>query len=396
MPREKNWNLKVVSKINAVKPEQWDACANPMIKDSDCGIPYDPFVSFSFLDALESSESVTDQTGWAPYHLIIEDNDGAMLGAVPMYLKTHSRGEYVFDWSWADAFERAGGKYYPKLQISVPFTPVTGRRILTRPGHNELNIEKHLLKGCMQLAEQLNLSSLHITFALRQQWERMGRLGFLQRTDQQFHWHNNAYGHFDDFLLSLSSKKRRNIRRERRLSVENKIEIEQLTGADIKEKHWDSFFSFYMNTGGRKWGTPYLTRKFFSIISETMADKILLIMCKRNKRYMAGAINFIGSDCLFGRNWGCIEDHSFLHFEVCYYQAIEFAIKHGLSRVEAGAQGEHKLARGYLPCHTYSAHWIANDNFRDAVDNYLASERQHVDQEIDYLTAHSPFRMDNY
>lgn len=309
-----------------------------------------------------------------------------------MYLKSHSQGEYVFDYSWADAFERAGGRYYPKLQVSVPFTPATGRRLLVKTDTGDPDLEKYLLSGMMQVSEQMEVSSVHITFATKQQWQLMGELGFLQRTHNQFHWQNDGYGSFDDFLGALSSKKRKNIRRERRGAVENDIQIERLTGDAIEERHWDDFYRFYMDTGSRKWGTPYLTRQFFSIIGETMAEDILLVMCKRDGRYVAGAINFIGGECLFGRNWGCIEDHPFLHFEVCYYQAIEFAIERGLARVEAGAQGEHKLARGYMPTHTYSAHWIANQSFRDAVDNYLKNERRYVSEEIDYIAEHGPFR----
>ena len=277
-----------------------------------------------------------------------------------MYLKSHSQGEYVFDYSWADAFERAGGRYYPKLQACVPFTPATGRRLLTRPDTNDPELEKYLLSGMMQVAEKMEVSSVHITFSDKRQWDQMGELGFLQRTHNQFHWQNDNYSSFDEFLEALSSKKRKNIKRERRGAIETGVEIERITGSDLSEEHWDAFYQFYVDTGARKWGTPYLTRQFFSMIGATMSDDLLLIMCKRDGRYVAGAINFIGGNCLFGRNWGCIEHHPYLHFEVCYYQAIEFAIERGLTRVEAGAQGQHKLARGYLPSHTYSAHWIAN------------------------------------
>ncbi len=313
-----------------------------------------------------------------------------------MYLKSHSQGEYVFDYAWADAFERAGGRYYPKLQVSVPFTPVTGRRLLVKTNTGHPDLEKHLLSGAMQVSERMQASSVHITFADRLQWEMMGEVGFLQRTHNQFHWQNRGYDDFDGFLADLSSKKRKNIRRERRDAVAQGMEIERITGGDLTEEHWDAFFRFYIDTGNRKWGAPYLTRQYFSLIGESMPDDTLLIMCKRNGRYVAGAINFIGGDCLYGRNWGCIEHHPFLHFEVCYYQAIDFAIKHGLKRVEAGAQGQHKLPRGYMPTHTYSAHWIANASFRDAVGHYLESERQHVDEEIDYIAEHGPFkRTDN-
>ena len=322
----------------------------------------------------------------------MEHETKGIVAVVPMYLKSHSQGEYVFDYSWADAFERAGGRYYPKLQGCVPFTPATGRRLLTRPDTNDPELEKYLLSGMMQVAEKMEVSSVHITFSDKRQWDQMGELGFLQRTHNQFHWQNDNYSSFDEFLEALSSKKRKNIKRERRGAIETGIEIERITGSDLSEEHWDAFYQFYVDTGARKWGTPYLTRQFFSMIGETMPDDLLLIMCKRDGRYVAGAINFIGGDCLFGRNWGCIEHHPYLHFEVCYYQAIEFAIERGLTRVEAGAQGQHKLARGYLPSHTYSAHWIANESLRDAIGNFLEDERRYVDEEIDYITEQGPFK----
>jgi hypothetical protein len=384
-----SYTIKAVDSIGEVGAAAWNACANP----ANAGLAYDPFLSFAFLDALETSESAVAGTGWAPYHLVLENEDQAgVLGVVPMYLKNHSSGEYVFDHGWAEAFERAGGRYYPKLQISVPFTPATGRRLLISASDHQQQLESHLLGGVMQLAEKMAVSSVHITFAEKTQWDHMGELGFLQRTHNQFHWQNDGYQTFDDFLSALSSKKRKNIRRERRDALANAITIEMLTGADIQEQHWDAFYRFYTDTGQRKWGTPYLTRQFFSAIGESMPDDILLVMCKREDEYVAGAINFIGSECLFGRNWGCIEDHPFLHFEVCYYRAIEFAIERGLRRVEAGAQGSHKLARGYMPSHTYSAHWIVNTSFRDAVDDYLKDERRYVQEEIDHIEAHSPFR----
>lgn len=389
------YSLKACASIKEIGKTDWDACANPLLAEADCGIPFDPFLSYDFLHALEESESAVPQTGWAPYHVVLTDDQQGVQGVMPMYLKSHSRGEYVFDYAWADAFERAGGRYYPKLQVAVPFTPATGRRLLTRPSARVAELEKYLLSGAMQIAEQVEVSSVHITFVNKEQWDRMGELGFLQRTEKQFHWFNNGYETFEDFLGALSSKKRKNIRRERRDARANDIEIELLQGDDIQEEHWDAFYHFYMDTGSRKWGVPYLTREFFSMIGESMADKVLLILCKRQGRYIAGAINFIGSECLFGRNWGCIEDHPFLHFEVCYYQAIEYAIANGLKRVEAGAQGPHKLARGYLPVHTYSAHWIVNEGFRDAVNRFVDEERQYVDEEIEVIESeHSPFRHD--
>lgn len=385
------YTIKAYSNIKEIGSSTWDQCANPVITDPSCPIPFDPFVSFDFLNALEASGSVSARTGWAPYHLVLEQS-GEIVGAMPMYLKNHSQGEYVFDYGWADAFERAGGKYYPKLQVSIPFTPATGRRLLIASEDSSNELENCLLSGAMQVAEQMEISSIHLTFAPEDQWKRMGELGFLQRTHQQFHWYNNNYACFDDFLLALSSKKRKNIRRERKEAAASGVAIECLTGADIKPEHWNAFYHFYIDTGSRKWGSPYLTEEFFQMVGESMPENILLVMCKKEGRYVAGAINFIGGDCLFGRNWGCVEDIPFLHFEVCYYQAIEFAISRGLQRVEAGAQGPHKLARGYLPSHTYSAHWIVNESFRDAVGHFLTEERQHIDQEISYMTERSPFK----
>jgi len=388
-----SYTLTACNDIAEIGQEAWDACANPA---SSLYLPeqvqFDPFISYSFLHAIEKSGSAVAETGWAPYHLLLEDDVGKAAGVVPMYLKSHSQGEYVFDYSWADAFERAGGKYYPKLQIAVPFTPATGRRLLVSDSVDAESIQEYLLGGVTQVAEKVGVSSVHITYAEKAQWEKMGSLGFLQRTHQQFHWQNQQFSSFDDFLAALSSKKRKNIKRERKAALAGGVEIERLTGSNIKEHHWDAFYRFYVDTGGRKWGTPYLTREFFSLIGETMADNILLIMCHREGRYVAGAINFIGGECLFGRNWGCIEDHPFLHFEVCYYQAIEFAIEKGLNRVEAGAQGQHKLARGYLPTHTYSAHWIVNASFREAISHFLDQENRYIDEEIEYLDEHSPFR----
>jgi predicted N-acyltransferase len=352
------------------------------------GCPADPFLSYAFLDALETSGSVGANTGWVPYHLQVKNEADALCGVMPLYLKGHSQGEYIFDYSWADAFERAGGRYYPKLLSAVPFTPATGRRLLT----TDVAAETALARGAQQLADHHDISSVHINFLDQAAWRRRGEEGWLQRTHKQYHWQNQGYDSFDAFLSDLSSKKRKNIRRERRDALQGDLVIERLTGDMITETHWDHFFRFYMDTGNRKWGSPYLTRSFFSRVGETMADRILLVMCRSGDRYIAGAINFIGSECLFGRNWGCIEHRPFLHFEVCYYQAIEFAIERGLDRVEAGAQGEHKLARGYLPSETYSAHYIAHSGFKAAVDRFLSEERRYVSEEIDYLEQFSPFK----
>ncbi|HEY4343706.1 MAG TPA: GNAT family N-acetyltransferase [Parvibaculum sp.] len=380
--------IKVAQGLGAVDPVQWDACANP------AGEPANPFLSHAFLHALEESGSATRRTGWMPYHLLFEDAAGCLAGCMPMYLKSHSRGEYVFDHGWADAFERAGGSYYPKLQVSVPFTPATGPRLLTKPGPGREAAEDQLLAGALEVARRTGVSSLHFTFLPERQWERLGAHGLLQRTDQQFHWENRGYKTFDDFLADLSSRKRKMIRKERERALANEISVEWVTGPALTEEHWDAFYRFYMDTGDRKWGSPYLTREFFSLIGERMPDETLLIMAKRGGRYIAGALNFIGGEVLFGRNWGAIEHHPFLHFECCYYQAIDFAIAHGLKRVEAGAQGEHKLARGYLPARTYSAHWVANESFSQAVAEYLTRERAHVDHDIEVLGEYSPFRHD--
>ncbi len=372
--------------INDIDAATWNACANPS------GRPYNPFIDHRFLAALEDSGCVSNETGWQPFHIQLQ-SENRTLGVVPMYLKSHSRGEFVFDGIFANAWYRAGGEYYPKLQVSIPFTPATGPRLLTSVPKGGL-IEDQLLGVIAQVSRKLNLSSAHITFMSQEQWERAARMGFLQRVDTQFHWYNADYESFDQFLADLSSKKRKNIRRERREALQNGISIEWICGSDLQEHHWDAFYEFYVNTGYRKWGQPYLNREFFSLVSESMPDQTLLILCKRDGRYIAGAINFIGEETLFGRNWGCVEDHRFLHFEACYYQAIDFAIDRKLKTVEAGAQGGHKIARGYLPQPTYSAHYIVNDSFRDAVSQYLDEEKGFVQHDIEYIESRSPFRSD--
>ncbi len=356
------------------------------------GYRYNPFISHDFLYALEASQSVSARTGWQPQHLAVEGQDGGPLGVCACYLKSHSRGEYVFDAGWADAYERAGGAYYPKLQVSVPFTPATGPRLLVPPGPAADSTREALAAGLVALTEKRDASSAHVTFLPEDECEFLASRGFLVRTDQQFHWTNEAYSSFDDFLAALAARKRKIVRRERRDALANGITVHWLTGADLTEDVWDAFFTFYMDTGSRKWGRPYLTRPFFSIIGETMRDRVVLVMAKRAGRWIAGAINFIGSDTLYGRHWGAIEEHPFLHFEICYYQAIEFAIALRLQRVEAGAQGEHKLARGYLPVTTYSAHYIADPAFRRAVADYLKRERSHVAAAGAELAAFAPFR----
>jgi predicted N-acyltransferase len=353
-----------------------------------------PFISHDFLSSLEASFSVGPRTGWQPRHLLAESANGTLLGAAPCYVKSHSHGEYVFDQGWAEAFERAGGDYYPKLQAAVPFTPVTGPRLLARPGPLAQAVRGALADALVEITSASELSSAHVTFLTEPEWRALGERGFLQRTDQQFHWENAGYASFDDFLGHLASRKRKTIRRERKQALEPGIEVAWLTGSDLTEAVWDAFFAFYMDTGSRKWGRPYLTREFFSIVGEKMRDRILLVMAKRAGRWIAGAINFLGVDTVYGRNWGAIEHHPFLHFELCYYQAIEYAITHRLARVEAGAQGEHKLARGYMPMTTYSAHFIANPALRRAVAEYLARERAYVRAAGEELAAAAPFRKD--
>ena len=389
--------LEAVPGIGDIPAADWNACANPLAPESLAGScsalnqAYNPFVSHAFLSAAEASGCATIRTGWAPRHLVAKV-DERIVGVVPCYLKSHSQGEYVFDRGWADAYERAGGRYYPKLQVSVPFTPATGPRLLIRAGEDRTQIGHALAQGLIALCGISEASSVHVTFAREHEWELLAGQGFLKRTDQQFHWHNQGFSNFDDFLATLNSRHRKAIKRERRDALANGITIHWLTGKDLTEEAWDAFFDFYMDTGSRKWGRPYLNRKFFSLIGQSMADDVLLVMAKRAGRWIAGAINFIGSDTLFGRNWGAIEHHPFLHFEVCYYQAIDFAIQRRLRIVEAGAQGEHKIARGYLPQTTYSAHFIADRGLRRAIDDYLKRERAYVDEVGRELAETGPFR----
>ncbi len=393
--------VRIVKSLAEVPAVAWNACAagDPAsaelsTEQSTRGYPSNPFISHEFLSSLERSNSVGLRTGWQPRHLLGEDGQGNLIGAAPCYVKSHSRGEYVFDHGWADAFERAGGDYYPKLQVAVPFTPVTGPRLLAQPSELADAVRGGLAQALTEITQTSELSSAHVTFPTEAEWRALGTRGFLQRTDQQFHWENPGYACFDDFLARLASRKRKAIRRERKEALENGITTHWLTGADLTEEVWDAFFEFYMDTGSRKWGRPYLTREFFSIVGEQMADRILLVMARRAGRWIAGAINFIGADTLYGRNWGAIEHHPFLHFELCYYQAMDFAIAHKLKWVEAGAQGEHKLARGYLPATTYSAHYVANPALRRAIADYLMRERAYVEATGEALAAAAPFRKD--
>ncbi len=390
--------FRVVSSLNEIARADWDACANPgwpcdrpLAAAPGIGRAYNPFVSHDFLWSLEESGSATRDTGWLAQHLVLDGDDGHPAAVMPCYMKSHSRGEYVFDYGWADAYERAGGRYYPKLQVSVPFTPVTGPRLLT--GDRDIEERQSLLAAAgSELARRLGVSSVHVTFATEAEWRLLGGEDYLQRTDQQFHFVNEGYRDFDDFLSALASRKRKAIKRERRDALAGGIEVDLLTGSDLTEAAWDAFFTFYMDTGSRKWGRPYLNRQFFSLVSERMADRILLILARRGRRTIAGALNFIGSDTLYGRYWGTTEEQPFLHFELCYYQAMDWGIAHGMKCVEAGAQGEHKLTRGYRPVTTYSAHWIADPGFRRAVADYLGRERRQVAHDGETLAAYLPFK----
>ena len=375
-------SVNIVEKLSQLSAVDWDACAG-----SD-----NPFVSYAFLSALEDSGSATSETGWQPHHLAIGVEDGRLLGVVPMYLKSHSQGEYVFDWGWADAYERAGGRYYPKLQAAAPFSPVTGPRILARPGDDADAIRATLIAGMIDTVKQYNLSSVNVTFAHEADAGRLEAAGFLIRHGHQFHWQNQGYDTFDDFLANLSSRKRKNIRKERKAIADAGVRFDTLVGDDIKPHHWDEFHEFYVSTYDRKWGYPYLTREFFDILNDRMADKVALIRAEEDGYAIGGALNLIGSEALFGRNWGCNSQRKFLHFEACYYRAIDLAIELRLARVEAGTQGPHKIQRGYLPVQTYSAHWIRDEGFRDAVADFLVREKQAEAGEVEYLGELSPFR----
>ncbi len=379
-------SVSILKGVRDIAAGEWDACANPPDR------PYNPFLAHAFFLSLEESGSASAKTGWLPCHLALKDSGGALTALLPCYLKSHSYGEYVFDHAWAQAYERAGGRYYPKLQSAVPFTPVTGRRFLVRPGFPESEARAQLAAAAVEAARQYKASSWHVTFAAKEEWEELGQLGLLQRTDTQYHWHNRGYENFDGFLAALASRKRKTVRKEREQARSSGVTLEWLTGSEIKEAHWDAFFAFYMDTGSRKWGTPYLNRAFFSLIGKRMADRILLVMGKRDGAYVAGALNFIGGDTLYGRYWGCLEAHNFLHFEACYYQAIEYAIANKIAHVEAGAQGEHKLARGYSPETTYSLHYLADPGLAEAVADYLRHERHAIEREQEAMSEGLPYK----
>ena len=378
--------IRVLQSIGEVSAAEWDACAGPD----------NPFVRHAFLAALEDSGSATEKTGWLPQHLALYDESDRLAGAVPLYLKGHSYGEYIFDWAWANAYERAGGRYYPKLQSCVPFTPATGPRLLIRPeaegGGDRDATASALIGGLAELTRRHEVSSLHVTFPTEAEWRRFGEVGFLQRIGVQYHWHNRGYGSFDDFLAALASRKRKQIKRERRKAVESGLTIRALSGEEIEPRHWDAFFRFYLSTADRKWGQPYLTRRFFDLLGAGLADSVVLIVAEQDGEPVAGALNLRGADTLFGRNWGCVGHFKFLHFELCYYQAIDYAIAHGLQWVEAGAQGEHKIQRGYEPRPIYSAHLIRDEGLHHAVEQFLEQERDSVRQEIAFLDEYRPFR----
>ena len=378
---KENISIQVITKISDIPSEDWDACAGKS----------NPFVSHAFLYALEESGSVTDKTGWLPQHLLVNDKNDQVVACMPIYLKNHSYGEYIFDWGWAEAYNRAGGAYYPKLQAAVPFTPATGPRMLVKDGYSDRYYQV-LMSGMIQLAQKHKVSSLHITFPPKDQWDRFGESGFIKRISKQFHWENKGYTDFDDFLSELTSRKRKSIKKERRQVRDQGIQLKRLTGEELTEDYWDVFYQYYLNTIDRKMGHSYLTRDFFSILGETMSDLAMLVIAEHQGKRVAGALNLIGSDTIFGRNWGCSEDFKFLHFEACYYQAIDFAIENKLKWVEAGAQGPHKIQRGYLPREVYSAHWIADPKFRGAVEQFIDQERKDINYEINSLMEYSPYR----
>ncbi len=362
--------------IAAIPPDTWDALGDG-----------NPFTTHRFLLALEESGSVGRGTGWQPLHVTLEA-EGKVVGAAPLYAKSHSQGEYIFDHAWAEAYARAGGRYYPKLQAAVPFTPVTGARLLTC----DPAMRQSLLAGLTRVAERGGASGVHVTFCTEAEAEAGAGIGFLPRVTQQFHWLNRGYGSYDDFLAALSSRKRKDLRKERSKAQAFGGTIRHLTGDDLRPHHWDAFWAFYQDTGSRKWGRPYLTRAFFDHLHQTMRNDILLVLAERDGQPVAGALNFLGPDAIYGRYWGCVEDHPFLHFELCYHQAIDVAIARGLSRVEAGAQGEHKLARGYEPVATHSLHWVADEGFGRALADYLDRERDAMGDEIEALAGFTPFR----
>ncbi|WP_102782547.1 GNAT family N-acetyltransferase [Thalassospira sp. GB04J01] len=382
MPAE----IKTVTDIHEIGQAQWDKCAG-----SD-----NPFVSFAFLSAMEDSASTCAENGWQPFHLVLKSEDGLVIGIVPLYVKAHSYGEYVFDWAWAEAYERAGGQYYPKLQSAVPFSPVPGPRLLVTNDHPDPDsVRRMLIEGLSMLPEKLGMATLHVTFCSGDESKQMRDAGFLTRTGLQYHWHNRGYQTFDDFLGALNSRKRKNLRKERKQVLEAGYTFKALRGDDLKPEHWDRFYHFYRDTSDRKWGQAYLTRQFFELLHERLRDRTVLVAAFHDDEMVAGALNLIGSETLYGRNWGTMDRAPLLHFETCYYQAIDIAIEHGLKTVEAGAQGEHKIQRGYEPVITHSAHLIADPGLRRAVAQFLAQEKDHIAQDQEFIKSeHSPYRQD--
>ena len=380
--------VTLINTLKDIDQLTWDQCACPEAENGTH--PIDPFTTFRFLSALEESNSVGQGTGWSPHYLIARQNHD-VIGVMPFYLKGHSQGEYIFDHNWAQAFSHAGGRYYPKFQIAVPFTPVSGRRILAKPDYEEV-VGDAFVKKAKQIADDNQVSSIHFTFCTDKELKQSEKWGFLSRKNLQYHWLNKDYKDFDDFLTALSSRKRKALKKERRLALQFGGEISLLTGTEIMPNLWNSFWKFYQDTGARKWGVPYLTRSFFDIIQEKMRDDVLVVLAHREGKHIAAALNFIGRDTLFGRYWGCSEEHSCLHYELCYYQAIDYALTNNLKKVEAGAQGEHKLARGYLPTITNSIHWFLNKDFHSAVEKYLNEEKSIIDEQTDQILSESPFK----
>jgi hypothetical protein len=388
-------SARVIDSISRISAPEWDSCAAGESESGPEG-PENPFVCHAFLDALEQSGSVGRKAGWLPQHLVIEDSSGRAVAVAPLYVKSHSQGEYVFDHGWAEAYDRAGGRYYPKLQVASPFTPVPGPRLLVRPGRHETEARAALVSALISAVENSGMSSLHVTFATRAESDLLEQVGFLTRIGIQYHWTNQGYAEFGDFLAALNSRKRKAIRKERAAVADYGLAIRALEGAELTSKHWDAFFAFYMDTGGRKWGRPYLNREFFARIADSLRDRIVLMLAEKNGQLVAGALNLKGPQALYGRNWGCLEDYRFLHFELCYYRAIDYAIQHKLPRVEAGAQGEHKIQRGYLPTETYSSHWIANPRLKAAISDFLDRERAYIAHEMEGLAELSPYRRSGF
>ena len=381
----KKFSFKIETSLNNIDEKKWNLCAS---SNRD----FNPFNSYQFLKALESSNSINSNSGWNSAYIIIKNNMNQIVAFVPSYLKTNSSGEYVFDYEWANAYHRAGGKYYPKLQISIPYTPVTGSRFLIDETFNYDEIMEYISSEIISICPKIEASSAHITFLTKKESQKLEKLGWLIRKDQQFHWKNNNYDTFSDFLNSLSSRKRKNIKKERLKFIDNDINIEHLTKDKISDEHWDYFYQFYIDTTTRKWGQDYLKKDFFYKIGSTMKNEILLIMAKKGNKYIAGALNFLGKNTIYGRNWGSLVDYKFLHFELCYYQAIEYAIKNKIKTVEAGAQGTHKISRGYSPVITYSAHWMKERNFHEAIKKYLDYEVLEVEKSKKILENYLPYK----